>query len=553
MPPPNQPAPASNALASNDPNVFYGEPDANRMQLRTEPQTTLTPARVQMSLRMRFNPIRQLTPELLSSYLEQFRIGFFRNAALAWDAIERRDATVMSVAPKRKMSVSRHGYEVLTVDDSPKAMAQKEFLEHFYDNCSATTALEPDEEGGFSLLLRQMMDSVGKRYSVHEIIWQPKPDGNLSAKFIHCPLWWFEGTIGKLRYLLNEFSVYGVDMQPGEWLITVGPGIMEACSVAYMYKNLSLRDWLSFSEKFGFPGILGKTQGALGSAEWNAMEEAVRNFASDWAAVTNSGNEIDLIEAKTTGQSPFQELVEMMDRRIVTLWRGSDLGTNSRSNGTGASLQAGESEILEVDDAMMLTETLARKVSRYALAWKFGNVTPLAYVKIKVAPQAATDMDLRIDQFLLSCGFPLSVRDAANRFSRPMPDGTDENELLTPPASPMQDNAPAAANPVDTFANAASVAQQNNQAANILAENARNSILSALNDDVSHVIERINAILSIEDEAVFRAKLKAFIDDFPKLKQSVLADPATARALAPVISSALANGMALAAKNEPKK
>jgi hypothetical protein len=33
------------------------------------------------------------------------------------------------------------------------------------------------EEGGDSLLIRQMMDAVGKFYAVHEIVWQPIPAG----------------------------------------------------------------------------------------------------------------------------------------------------------------------------------------------------------------------------------------------------------------------------------------------------------------------------------------------------------------------------------------
>ena len=56
---------------------------------------------------------------------------------------------------------------------------------------------------------------------------------SLTATFRFCPLWWFEGTIGRLRFLPTEFAIYGVDMEPGGWLVTVGDGLMEACSVAY--------------------------------------------------------------------------------------------------------------------------------------------------------------------------------------------------------------------------------------------------------------------------------------------------------------------------------
>ena len=42
-----------------------------------------------------------------------------------------------------------------------------------YNHLTTTTALEENETGGLGLLIRQMMDAVGKRYAVHEIVWQP--------------------------------------------------------------------------------------------------------------------------------------------------------------------------------------------------------------------------------------------------------------------------------------------------------------------------------------------------------------------------------------------
>src|ERR1700722_3320804 len=93
----------------------------------------ITPERVLFSIRARFNPIPSLTPQLLGSYLESFRVGFFRNIALTWDAMERRDYTLQKVAAKRKKSVARRGWEILAVDDSPAAQQQKLALEYFYN------------------------------------------------------------------------------------------------------------------------------------------------------------------------------------------------------------------------------------------------------------------------------------------------------------------------------------------------------------------------------------------------------------------------------------
>jgi hypothetical protein len=51
-------------------------------------------------MRARFNPIKTLTPDSLSSMLDGFASGYLKSAALTWDAIERRDDVIQAVACK---------------------------------------------------------------------------------------------------------------------------------------------------------------------------------------------------------------------------------------------------------------------------------------------------------------------------------------------------------------------------------------------------------------------------------------------------------------------
>ncbi len=424
---------------------------------------------------MRNNPIRGLTFERLVTYLEQWRLGFFRMAGMAWDTMERRDYQLQIVRPKRMKSAARHGYDVIIRDDATEsqqelAQGQREFLNQFYGNVTATNAINPDEEGGFALLVRQMMDAVGKYYAVHEIVWQPMPgkkstaentegtataaqegppsparaaarqmvqntNFGLTAKFIFCPIWWFEGTRGKLRFLPSEFQVYGNEMLPGEWLVTCGEGLMESCSVLYLMKAMLLKANLAFLDKFGQPAIHGETDAPKGSVEWNNFVEAVHEFGQEWATITNRGAKINLIETQAHGDAGYQALLEVFDRAITQLWRGSDLGTKSAQRAAGASLQEDESEILETDDCKMIEETLDVKVTRFALAWKFGADAPqLAYVKLRTTPRRDIQTDIAVDTFL--SGFKdkdgkglLGTQTTLERYSRPLP-RPDEERLV---------------------------------------------------------------------------------------------------------------------------
>ncbi len=393
--------------------------------------STITTERVATSIRTRFDPLPTLNPRLLTQYLQQFEYGYLEPAARTWDAMERRDDRLASVAAKAKSALARHGFEVLVVsgiDDAQKAEAQRHraALEYLYNHCTATNAAREDETGGFSLLVRQMADAVGKRYSVHEIVWEPRADGRLTATFRHAPLWFFENTTGRLRFKPQDGATQGVPLDPDAWLVTVGEGIMEACAVLWMFKHLPLRDWLAYAEKFGMPYLLGKTGAPFNSREWNAMAEALRGFGSDGAAVIGGTDEIVPVSAGNGGADslPYAGLVERSDRAMSILWRGADLGTQSHvgtGGGQGASLQADETSALDEDRAAWLTESLL-PVSRTAIRYLFGaEVTPLAYVRVKTQVRRDVQLDLATDTFLLNHGAPMGLAATLERYGRPVP------------------------------------------------------------------------------------------------------------------------------------
>lgn len=498
-------------------------------QYKDQPDASVTPARVQLSVRMRNNPIKGLTFDRLVSYLDQWRLGFFRQTGMMWDTMERRDYQLQIVRPKRLKAVARHGYDVLTVelkDESLKALAeaQKEFLKSFYDTVTVTTALNPDEEGDCSLLVRQMMDAVGKFYAVHEIVWQPQPDGNLTAKFIACPIWWFEGTRGKLRFLPSEFQIYGNEMLPGEWVVTCGDGLMEACSVIYLLKFTPLKSWIAFLDKFGMPGIHGKTDAQKGSKEWNDFIEAVQEFGEEWATVTNRTAEISLVEAaKASGDGGYDKIIELMDKKLTQLWRGGDLGTSGAKDAVGASLQGDESEILETDDARMIESTLALKVSRFALAWKFGPEAPqLAYLKLRTTPRQNIADDLQVDQFLAQFDGLLGKQSTLERYSRPMP--KDDEEMLTKPA---------AANPNDL---------KPEDDAGFSNEELRADLATTLHETILPILRRLEAIAHVDDAAIQQHMIEKLLRDFPSIANAIAEDNSLAKKLSPALEAALKSG-----------
>jgi phage gp29-like protein len=402
--------------------------------------------RVKNSMRARFNPIKTLTPDSLSHMLDSFAAGYLKSAALVWDSIERRDDVIQGVASKRKKSISRLNWEILCVDNSPLAKDQKFALEYFYNNLSATNACDGNENGGIALLIRQMMDAVGKKYAVHEVIFEPHERGDLekfspsqsdsralstllTATFRFVPLWFFENREGKLKFIADEGATEGVPLEPGSWMVTTGDGLMEACSIAYIFKHLPLRDWLVYCERNGMPGIKGVTDAVPNTEQWEAARDAVADFGAEFSALMSRGTDIEAIDLSTRGELPYGALIDRMDRAIAALWRGSDLSTLSRQSGAGASLQSDETSILEADDAGMISETLSNQVDKFVLKYLFGGAPAKAYIKLIPNTRQNVSEELNLYRELHKMGVPLSISDIREKFNLATP--VDGEQMLS--------------------------------------------------------------------------------------------------------------------------
>lgn len=185
------------------------------------------------------------------------------------------------------------------------------------------------------MLVSQMMDAVAMKYSAHKISFSEK-NGKIRGVFEQYPLWLFENTSGKLRLLEREGQLAdGAPLDEGEWLITCGDGLMTASSIAYIFKQLPLKDWLIYCERNGMPGIKAKTDAFPDSPQWEAACEAVADFGAEFHAVLSEGTDIEAIDVSTKGELPYPTLVERVDRMLCALWARQRPQHNQRRQQAG--------------------------------------------------------------------------------------------------------------------------------------------------------------------------------------------------------------------------
>jgi len=500
--------------------------------------------RIQMELQCRFNPIRGLTPAILSAYLDSFEQGYLRGLALLMRKIEERDDKLAALAPKRKKAPARLDWDVVIREGAPAAQGarQRDALLAALYNLEATSVIDEDERGGFGLLVRQMMDAIGMRYSVHEIVWQPGAK-DLTAQFRHVPLWYFEHTTPRLRYLQSDTAINGEPLEPGGWMVTRGDGLLIPCSVLYMFKSLPKKDLLNYCQRYAIPGLHGTTSAAKGSDEWNALRDALKAFGQDWSLITNEGAKILPIDASAKGELPHPKLIEECNRAMSILWRGADLSTMSAGgDSSGASVQGDETDLLQDDDCTIIEETLQRAFVPHLIRYATGDEDVCVEIRLRRPQRADTTKEVEVDRFLIDAGVPVGQAALLERYGRGTMDPSD-----TPATRPAAGFPPATS--TAALVNAA-ISGNRRHTATILAQrssqrlqaSARAALGKALAADLQPLRDRLAAALQAPDADLINS-LRQASADIPALLDRT-GDRQVAQVFEGTITAALFNGFA---------
>ena len=340
--------------------------------------------RIRDEARLRYNPLRNLTPQKITAAMDAFDCGYLSEAARIYDAIRRRDGVVQACVQKRKRATSRLEWTIVEMgNDEAASKEHAAFLEDFYNNIKVTSAADANKRGSMSMLIDNILSALENKYAVSEIIWDTSRAPNLSAEVRHVPLWFFENTQGYLRFKRNSTDTEGVELEPNGWMVSVSDSpLMEATAVCYIIKRFAQGDWAVCSQRFGMPTPVYNANADRGTPEFESAVESIAGLMNGYGMVCARGEVFDLKLPNGTSE-PFKTLSEAMDRYIALIWRGSDLSTLSAADAAGASLQAEESEILEDADCALVEETLAHYLTLPALEWKFGKgVKPAAYLQL---------------------------------------------------------------------------------------------------------------------------------------------------------------------------
>ncbi|MXX17504.1 MAG: DUF935 family protein, partial [Gammaproteobacteria bacterium] len=283
--------------------------------------------------------------------------------------MEERDMHYLAVMGTRKRQVSQLNVSVEPADDSAEAEADAELVRLWIER------EEIEDE------LFDMMDAVGKGFSVMEIMWDMSESQWFPRRLEYCLPTWFRydwETKRRLQRRSEDGDLQWIDLEPGKFIehraraksgIPIRGGLSRCAAWWWLFKNFGVKDWLRFIEAYGHPLRVGKYDRGSSPEEREILRRAVANIATDAAAIVPESMLVEFIESGGTAAHAdlYAHLLWYCDASMSKGILGQTLTTDTGESGGGSySLGKVHDEVredIEHSDAKQLGATLTRCIA----------------------------------------------------------------------------------------------------------------------------------------------------------------------------------------------
>jgi phage gp29-like protein len=309
------------------------------------------------------HPADGLTPQRLGRILRDSEVSDARTYLELAEQMEERDLHYLGVIGKRKRSISQLEITVIEASSSTDDKAAAQLVRDFVDR------LELQDE------LFDMLDAIGKGYSVTEICWDTSMDQWMPRELKYrLPTWFRLSPEDGETFELWETQGYA-PLQPYHFIthkvraksgLAIRGGLARAAAWAYLFKNFDLKSWVIFADTYGQPIRVGKYGPGASKEDKATLLRAVSNIATDCAAIIPETMALELIEAKMTGNADlFQRLASYLDQQISKAVLGNVGTTDAIAGGHAVGKVHRQVEMdIEKSDAKSLETTLNRDLVR---------------------------------------------------------------------------------------------------------------------------------------------------------------------------------------------
>ncbi len=388
-------------------------------------------------------PSAGLTPEKLARIFREADAGDVYRQMELFEEMEEKDCHLSCELGKRKQAVLALDWEIIPYSNSRA------------DKKAAQLVADAMEFEGLEEVLLDILDAIGKGFSVTEIIWKIV-NGQVGIdrlKWVHPKRITFGelpwGHPDQFRLLTDEEPVRGIELPDNKFIIhrykarsghPSRAGIIRVCAWMYLFKNYSLKDWVTFAEVYGMPLRLGKYDASTSEEDKEKLIQAVIQLGTDAAGIISKSTEIEFVQAmKNAGDNIYETLAEFCNREMSKAILGQTLTADVGDRGSYAAGKV-HNEVrqdLTRADAKALAETLRRDLFRPLVRFNLGDGPNLPWMKFDLSEPEDLEKSANVYSILIrDVGLPVSKKHVYEKFGIPEPEPGEE--LLVPAmASPV--------------------------------------------------------------------------------------------------------------------
>ena len=304
-----------------------------------------------------------LTPLRLARVMRQADLGISLEYMLLAEMMEERDLHYSAVLGTRKRQVSQLPVTVEPIRDDADHNRQADFLRDWL------------KSGVLQSALFNMLDAVGKGYSVLEIDWDVGPKQIVPKKLTWRPQRYFEVSQddGETVRLRGDEGLM-VDLAPCKFIVHRHPnksglvlrsGLARIAAWSWMLKEFAGRDWSTFVQNYGQPIRVGRYGPDISAEDRDVLWTAISNIAGDCAALIPKDCEIEFVEQKNTteGARLYREKCDWHDQQISKAVLGQTTTTDAISGGHAVAKEHRlVQEDIERHDASLSGATLTQQL-----------------------------------------------------------------------------------------------------------------------------------------------------------------------------------------------
>ena len=219
-------------------------------------------------------------------------------------------------------------------------------------------------------LINEITNAVLFGYQPLELVWGPFNGAAAPLQVIGKPQeWFFFDNAAQLRFRSRQQPLQGEELEPRKFLLArqeasydnpYGFADLSRCFWADTFMRGGLKFWVTFTEKYGTPWLVGKQPRGTPGSEVNSLLDKLEAMVQDAVAAIPDDSSIDILESGDKGASAdlYERLLMYCRSEINIALLGQNQSTESNSNRASATAGLEVAKTIRDGDSALVMATM---------------------------------------------------------------------------------------------------------------------------------------------------------------------------------------------------